>query len=94
MNKGDLIDVALEKPKLSTEQAELATSATIDRIMDVVSQDKKVTLVGFGSFERRARKSREGRQPKTHQKIMIPATEVPPSSADKLLKEKSLPPKK
>jgi DNA-binding protein HU-beta len=93
MNKGDLIDVVAEKTQLSKKQAELAISATIDTIMDAVSHDKKVTLVGFGSFERRARKAREGRNPKTHQKIMIPATEVPAFSAGKLFKEKVSPAK-
>jgi DNA-binding protein HU-beta len=91
MNKGDLIEVVAEKTHLSKKQAELAISATIDTIIEAVCHDQKVTLVGFGSFERRARKAREGRNPKTHQKILIPATEVPAFSAGKLFKEKVSP---
>jgi DNA-binding protein HU-beta len=45
-------------------------------------------LVGFGSFERRDRKEREGRNPKTGEKMSIPATKVPAFSAGKLFKEK------
>jgi DNA-binding protein HU-beta len=61
MNKGDLTDLLEEETHLSKKQAELAISATIDTAVDAVSQDKKVTLVGLGSFERRARTAREGR---------------------------------
>jgi DNA-binding protein HU-beta len=63
MDKGDLTDGVEEEAHLSKKQAELAISATIDTAVDVVSQAKKVTLVGLGSFERRARKAREGRNP-------------------------------
>jgi DNA-binding protein HU-beta len=61
MNQGDLIDVLEEETHLSKKQTELAISVTIDTTVDVVSQDKKVALVGLGSFERRARTAREGR---------------------------------
>ena len=43
-------------------------SAAIETIMEAVSEGDKVTLVGFGSFERRDRKEREGRNPKTGEK--------------------------
>jgi DNA-binding protein HU-beta len=61
MNQGDLTDVLEEETHLSKKQTELAISVTIDTTVDVVSQDKKVALVGLGSFERRARTAREGR---------------------------------
>jgi DNA-binding protein HU-beta len=63
MNKGDLTDVVEGETQFSKKQAELAISVTIDTTVDVVSQDKKVALVGLGSFERRARTAREGRNP-------------------------------
>ncbi len=62
--------------------------------MEAVSDGDKVTLVGFGSFERRDRKEREGRNPKTGEKMSIPATKVPAFSAGKLFKEKVAPAKK
>ncbi|MBD2452315.1 HU family DNA-binding protein, partial [Nostoc sp. FACHB-152] len=52
---------------------------------------EKVTLVGFGSFERRERSEREGLNPKTKEKITIPATRVPAFSAGKQFKEKVAP---
>jgi DNA-binding protein HU-beta len=60
-------------------------------LVDVVAD--KVTLVGFGSFESRERKAREGRNPKTGDKMEIPATRVPAFSAGKLFKDRVAPPK-
>ena len=61
--------------------------------MEAVAEDNKVTLVGFGSFERRHRKEREGRNPKTGEKMLIPETNVPAFSAGKLFKDKVAPKK-
>jgi DNA-binding protein HU-beta len=61
--------------------------------MEAVSDGDKVTLVGFGSFESRERKAREGRNPKTGDKMEIPATRVPAFSAGKLFKDRVAPPK-
>lgn len=55
--------------------------------MEAVSKGEKVSLVGFGNFEPRQRKEREGRNPKTGETLMIPATTVPAFSAGKGFKE-------
>jgi len=68
-------------------------SAALEAIMEAVSDGDKVTLVGFGSFESRERKAREGRNPKTGDKMEIPATRVPAFSAGKLFKDRVAPPK-
>ena len=94
MNKGELVDSVASKAEVTKKQADIVISATIESIMEAVSSGDKVTLVGFGSFERRHRKAREGRNPKTGEKMEIPATEVPAFSAGKLFKEKVAPPKK
>ena len=77
MNKGELVDAVASKAEVTKKQADTVISATIEAIMEAVSSGDKVTLVGFGSFERRHRKAREGRNPKTGEKMEIPATEVP-----------------
>ena len=94
MNKGELVDAVASKAEVTKKQADSIISATVEAIMEAVSGGDKVTLVGFGSFERRHRKAREGRNPKTGEKMEIPATEVPAFSAGKLFKEKVAPPKK
>ena len=88
MNKGELIDTVANKADVTKKQADSIISATIETIMEAVAGDDKVTLVGFGSFEARNRKAREGRNPKTNEKMSIPATKVPAFSAGKLFKEK------
>ena len=91
MNKGELVDQIAQKAVVTKKQADAVLSATIEAIMEAVSEGDKVTLVGFGSFESRDRKAREGRNPKTCDKMEIPATKVPAFSAGKLFKEKVSP---
>ncbi|ERN43034.1 bacterial nucleoid DNA-binding protein [Rubidibacter lacunae KORDI 51-2] len=91
MNKGDLIDQIAEKTTVTKKQADAVLTAALDTIMEAVSDGEKVTLVGFGSFESRERKAREGRNPKTGDKMEIPATRVPAFSAGKSFKEKVAP---
>ena len=93
MNKGELIDTVANKADVTKKQADSIISATIETNMEAVAGDDKVTLVGFGSFEARNRKAREGRNPKTNEKMSIPATKVPAFSAGKLFKEKVAPKK-
>ena len=93
MNKGELIDTVANKADVTKKQADSIISATIETITEAVAGDDKVTLVGFGSFEARNRKAREGRNPKTNEKMSIPATKVPAFSAGKLFKEKVAPKK-
>lgn len=88
MNKGELVDAITEKASVTKKQADAVLSATIEAIMEAVSEGEKVTLVGFGTFEGRSRQAREGRNPSTGQPINIPATTVPAFSAGKLFKEK------
>jgi DNA-binding protein HU-beta len=93
MNKGELVDVVAEKASVTKKQADAVLSAALEAIMEAVSDGDKVTLVGFGSFESRERKAREGRNPKTGDKMEIPATRVPAFSAGKLFKDRVAPPK-
>ena len=91
MNKGELVDAVAERANVTKKQADAVLSAALDAIVDAVSTGDKVTLVGFGSFERRDRKEREGRNPKTNEKMSIPATRVPAFSPGKLFREKVAP---
>lgn len=93
MNKGELVDKVAEKANVTKKVADGVLSAAIESIMEAVSQGDKVTLVGFGSFEPRERKAREGRNPKTGEAMEIPATKVPAFSAGKLFKEMVAPDK-
>jgi DNA-binding protein HU-beta len=91
MNKGELVDQIAQKALVTKKQADAVLTAAVEAIMEAVSSGDKVTLVGFGSFEARERKAREGRNPKTNEKMVIPATKVPAFSAGKLFKDKVAP---
>lgn len=88
MNKGELIDAIASTTNVTKKEADAILAALVDTIMAEVSQGNKVTLVGFGSFERRERQAREGRNPKTGEKMQLCATRVPAFSPGKLFKEK------
>ncbi|MEL6351533.1 MAG: HU family DNA-binding protein [Cyanobacteria bacterium J06627_28] len=87
MNKGELIDIVAEKAEVSKKDADAIVSATVEAIMEAVAGGDKVSLVGFGSFEPRDRKARDGRNPQTGKTIKIPATTVPAFSAGKGFKQ-------
>jgi len=55
---------------------------------DSLSQEEKVTLVGFGTFQVMERKARRGVNPQTRKNIQIPAKKVPEFKPGKELKEK------
>lgn len=93
MNKGELVDAVSEKASVSKKVADDIISQTLSVIMKEVASGDKVTLVGFGSFEARTRKAREGRNPKTGDKMKIPETNIPAFSASKSFKEIVAPPK-
>lgn len=88
MNKGELIDAIADKAGVTKKQADAVLTSAMEVIMDAISEGNKVTLVGFGSFEQRERKAREGRNPKTGEVLRIPPTRVPAFSAGKVFKDK------
>lgn len=87
MNKAELINAAADKAGLSKKDTEAAVDAAIKAITEALAAGDKVQLVGFGSFEIRARAARIGRNPKTKEEIKIPASKVPVFKPGKALKD-------
>ena len=87
MNKNELISAVAEKADLSKKDAEAALTAAIDAITEALAREEKVQLVGFGSFEIKARAERMGRNPKTLEPVHIPASKAPVFKAGKALKD-------
>ena len=81
MNKSELIDAIAESTELSKVASGKALDAVIETIVKAVAKGDGVSLVGFGSFKAAARAAREGKNPKTGEKIKIAATTVPKFSA-------------
>jgi DNA-binding protein HU-beta len=89
MNKAELVAaIALRVDGMNQKQAQQMLDAFMDVVMDMVASGEKVTLVGFGSWELRDRKSRTGRNPKTGEEMVIPAAKVPGFTPGKTFKER------
>ncbi len=89
MNKKELIESVSENIYHSVSKKDITTvvSNLFDTIQDTVASGEKVVIVGFGAFEKRERKERAGHNPKTGERLEIPATSVPVFSAGKNFKE-------
>jgi len=87
MNKAELIYAVANAADVSKKDAEAVITATLDAITAALQEGEKVQLVGFGSFEVKARAARVGRNPKTKESIEIPASKVPVFKAGKALKD-------
>jgi DNA-binding protein HU-beta len=87
VNKSELIANMAEKSGLTKKDAESALKAFIDSVQEALAKGEKVQLVGFGTFEARERAERTGRNPRTKEEIIIPATVVPVFKAGKEFKE-------
>jgi len=77
MNKGDLVAEVSQVADVSKRVATDAVDSILGAIVRAVASDEKVSLTGFGSFEKRLRAPRTARNPQTGQKIKLPATSVP-----------------
>lgn len=88
MNKAELAQKIADKVGISKAQAEEALNALTDIAIDTMKAGGEVVLTGFGTFSARARKGREGINPRDPaQKITIPTVVVAKFKAGKNLKD-------
>ncbi|WP_019132870.1 HU family DNA-binding protein [Peptoniphilus obesi] len=88
MNKSELVASIAEKSELSKKDAEKALNGFLDSVQEALASGEKVQLVGFGTFEVRERKAREGRNPRNPEEVIkIPASLAPVFRSGKALKE-------
>ena len=87
MNKAELIAAVAEKTGMSKKDTEAVITAALNTITETLAEEEKVQLVGFGSFEVKARAERLGRNPQTGEAVAIPASKSPVFKAAKSLKD-------
>lgn len=87
MNKQELVDSVAKKTGLPKTKAQDAVQAIIDTIKASLKKGDEVRLVGFGTFSVAKRAATTGRNPRTGEKINIPASKQPKFKAGKELKE-------
>lgn len=77
MTKADLIREVAQSSELTKKHSEIIVNTVFESIIDALHRNDKVELRGFGSFRIRQRKARMGRNPKTGEKVMVPAKKIP-----------------
>ncbi|MHB8432472.1 MAG: HU family DNA-binding protein [Candidatus Tyrphobacter sp.] len=87
LTKADLVDTVADEGELSKRQAGQIVDLILDEIKAALKKGDRVALTPFGSFVVRSRKAREGRNPKTGERIKIAARKVPAFVAGKSLKD-------
>lgn len=88
MNKQELITSMAEKTSLNKANSEKALNAFIESVQEALANGEKVQLIGFGTFETKERAARVGLNPRTKEKIDIPAKKAPAFKPGKEFKEK------
>ena len=87
MNKAELIDAIAGHADLTKADAGRALEGFCEAITAAMRKDEDVTLVGFGTFSRKEREARTGRNPATGAEIQIPASKTVSFKPGKALKD-------
>lgn len=88
MTRSDLIErLAKLHPLLQLKDTELAVKVIIDAISNTLSKGGRAEVRGFGSFTLNHRPPRQGRNPKTGAKVVVPAKYVPHFKMGKELRD-------
>ena len=87
MNKAEFVTARNPSDFKNKASAERVLNAVLDIITDELSAHREVTFMGFGTFKTAERKERAGKNPKTGEDLVIPATIVPKFKAGKHLKD-------
>ncbi len=87
MNKRELIETVASAAQITKKEADAVVNATLDAIMDGLAKEGKVVIPGFGSFEVRNKTAREGRNPRTGEKVKIAAKRAPAFKPGKAMKD-------
>jgi integration host factor subunit beta len=88
MTKAELVDQIAMRTGLTKRQSGEVLGLFLQSIVEALQTGDKVELRGFGSFRRRSREPRQGRNPKTAEAVAVPGKKVPFFKAGKLLHER------
>lgn len=78
MTKAALIRRLTDKiPSLTKRQVEVVVNTIFDSMRNALTRGDKIEIRGFGSFKLRARRMKEGRNPKTGEAVLVPPKKIP-----------------
>ena len=87
MNKIELVKVVADKTNLTQKEVAAVVDELLDTIVVDLAKGNEVALAGFGKFVVKTRAARESINPRTKEKITIPASKNPKFKAGKALKD-------
>jgi integration host factor subunit beta len=87
MTKADLIDEVSRIADLTRKDSEVIVESIFDSVVRSLRAGDKIEIRGFGSFRTRQRKPRVGRNPKTGDRVEVPAKKIPYFKPSKELKD-------
>ena len=87
MTKADLIEEVSRLAELTRKDSEVIVETIFDSIVRSLRVGDKIEIRGFGSFRTRQRKPRVGRNPKTGERVEVPAKKIPFFKPSKELKD-------
>ena len=87
MTKADLVDEVAALGDLTRRDADVIVETIFNGMIEALRADDKIEIRGFGSFRSRQRKPRTGRNPKTGQRVEVPAKRVPYFKPSKELRD-------
>ena len=87
LTKADLIEEVLRITELPRKESEIIVETIFDSIIEAIQKGEKIEIRGFGSFRTRQRRGRVGRNPKTGEKVEVPAKRIPFFKPSKELKD-------
>jgi integration host factor subunit beta len=87
LTKADLIEEVLRITELPRKESETIVETIFESIIDALQKGDKIEIRGFGSFRTRQRRGRVGRNPKTGEKVEVPAKKIPFFKPSKELKD-------
>ena len=76
-NKAEFVELIAQRLGSDKKSAAVALDAVLGTIYSEVAKGEKVTLTGFGIFEKRERAARMGRNPATGERVRVKKTAVP-----------------
>ena len=86
MTKSELVDQVADRTHLTKQDAAQAVDAVLDTVEDALRRGSEVAVSGFGKFHVSERGARIGVNPRTGERIQIPASRVPRFTAGSGLK--------
>src|SRR5260221_989329 len=87
MTKADLIEEVARLAELTRKDSEVIVDTIFDSVVRSLRVGDKIEIRGFGSFRTRQRKPRVGRNPKTGDRVEVPAKKIPFFKPSKELKD-------